>query len=134
MKSLSNECHCDHLIKTVIVHLCVCSTFVGNEISNNGGGVIGAAYIQVIYNGTNIFIRNYGTSILASLTILLISTLTDCHNHVSQLVGSVMRVGGSLQMINNTNTGQGGTMYLLSFGQIILYDNVQLTFDGNNGR
>eukprot|EP00731_Ephydatia_muelleri_P010297 Em0005g883a len=88
-------------------------TFAGNKISNSGGGVIGAAYIQVILNGTNKFSRNSGASIL--------------------LVGSVMRVGGSLQMINNTNEGQGGTLYVLSHGRIILYDNVQVTFDGNNG-
>ena len=37
-------------------------------------------------------------------------------------------------MINNTNSGHGGTLYVLSHGQIILYDNVQVTFDGNNGR
>ena len=44
----------------------MCSTFAGNKISNSGGGVIGAAYIQAILNGTNKFSRNSGASILVS--------------------------------------------------------------------
>ena len=39
---------------------------MSNKISNSGGGVIGAAYIQVILNGTNKFSRNSGASILVS--------------------------------------------------------------------
>ena len=77
---------------TVIVYLCVCSTFVGNEISNSGGGVIGAAYIQVILNGTNIFTRNYGASILASLTVLLVTTLTESCLTVSGISDEGRRV------------------------------------------
>lgn len=42
------------------------STFTGNEISNSGGGIFGAAYVSIIFKGMNIFSGNSGTSILVS--------------------------------------------------------------------
>lgn len=53
-----------------------------------------------------------------------------------QVVGSVITVtdGSLLQFTNNTNTGAGGTLYVLSLGQIIIGDGVTMIFSGNKGR
>ena len=53
-----------------------------------------------------------------------------------QVVGSVITVadGSLLQFTNNTNTGAGGTLYVLSLGLIIIGDGVTMIFSGNKGR
>ena len=50
-----------------------------------------------------------------------------------QVVSSLVHVNGSLKFTHNNNM-VGSALYVSSFGQLLLYDDSELLFEGNKGR
>ena len=90
-----------------------CSEFTRNTVI--GGGVVSTAYFPLSFHGTNVFSFNQGPSLA--------------------VVGSRVRLYGSLRFSSNSNTGSldGGALYLTSLGQLELAEDASLSFINNNG-
>ena len=50
-----------------------------------------------------------------------------------QVVSSLIHVNGTLKFTHNNNM-VGSALYVSSFGQLLLYDDSELLFEGNKGR
>ena len=77
--------------------------------------MVSTAYFPLSFHGTNVFSFNQGPSLA--------------------VVGSRVRLYGSLRFSSNSNTGSldGGALYLTSLGQLELAEGASLSFINNNG-
>ena len=93
--------------------LYTCSNFTRNTVI--GGGVVSTAYFPLSFYGNNKFELNNGPSLA--------------------IIGSRIRVHGSLLFSSNSNTGSldGGAIYITSLGQVELVPGASLAFINNSG-
>ena len=77
--------------------------------------MVSTAYFPLSFHGTNVFSFNQGPSLA--------------------VVGSRVRLYGSLRFSSNSNTGSldGGALYLTSLGQLELAEDASLSFINNSG-
>ena len=77
--------------------------------------MVSTAYFPLSFHGSNIFLLNQGPSLA--------------------IVGSRVRIYGSLIFSSNSNTGSldGGSLYITSLGQLELREAATLTFFNNSG-
>ena len=120
--------------------------FLSTFEENSGGraGVLAIGYLPVTFSGTNLFKNNSGRILVVSIPNLysLISLVYISMTNKSidfcviQISGSQVEIKGSVQFSENNQSSLGlesGALYIISFGQIILFSGAELIFRNNSG-
>ena len=104
------------------------SLFTNNTGENS---IVSIGFQTFRMYGTNEFIGNIGSALRVSWNAIL---MYERYWTLSiQVVGARVIMSGRVEFINNTAV-DGAALFLLSFSQIRLVNNLQVLFHGNIGR